>query len=196
MVAPSSVKHPLAGAWFWRHQQGAVFGMDARLVMILFGTIVVVASVILFNKIDSAETAALAKRIQVVDDELKNMQFDLGIFPPFALENRAAPTMALLWDESVLRPQYRKLWNGPYIYPEQMGSYNWEMRYASTTPDTTCTTTNTCYVWLGVRPVAPDKLPALKEIYGVAQDADEGNALFKFQRNAKDFTIWVRSIER
>ncbi len=195
MAVLSSLRHA-ACSWPVHNQRGAVFGMDARLVLILFSTIVVVASVIMFGKIDSAETAALIKRIRMVDDELQNLRVDLGVFPPFALENAAEPTMQLLWNADVLKPQYRKLWHGPYLTREQLGDYDWQLNYASTHPDTPCNTTNTCFVWLGIAPVSADMLPALKQNYGLPADAQEGINSFYFQQDTKDYMIWVRSHKR
>ena len=128
-------------------QRGAMFGLDARIALAIFGTLTVATGYMGMSKLQTASDAALYKEIFAIEDALDQMQADLGVFHMFAIDNSDfVNDLLALNDSSLIKAQYRARWNGPYLegfnrnHPKY-GSY--DVRYRGG-----CDISSTCTVML------------------------------------------------
>ncbi|MCA3243707.1 MAG: hypothetical protein INF43_00175 [Alphaproteobacteria bacterium] len=136
-------------------QRGALFGLDARLALVVFGVVVLIAGYTAFGRLVSAKQVALVGELQGLEQALAHYQADLGTFFPFTLNKgiddpESAEDLAALWDVSRVAPGFQARWNGPYVAREtlqsrQYGRYGLFYAQANREP---CTETTDCLLWL------------------------------------------------
>lgn len=147
------------------NQQGALFGLDARMAIAVFAIIAVVAGYVAFGRIQTAKDAVLIKDLQVFDEALAGYQADMGTFFLFTLakndvEDTGAEDLEALWDKNKVLPGFQPHWNGPYVHGEtrqHKGFGKWTVFYAQGDRQNICTQDSDCYVWLALSNV-PAKL--------------------------------------
>ena len=133
-------------------QRGAMFGLDARMALAIFGTIAVFSGYVGISKLTSANRAAFIKEVLAYEDAIQQIQTDVGVFYQFAIAapDGVADFNAIEFNANIAA-QYRPRWNGPYIegirqdHP-QYGTFTLVSRQADGT--TACNISNNCYVWL------------------------------------------------
>ena len=134
-------------------QRGAMFGLDARIALAIFGTITVAAGYVGVSKIETARDAALYKEILAIEDAMEQMQTDLGVFYQFAIQTSDfVNDINALNDKSLLKTKYQSRWNGPYLEGfdrnnARFGTY--DVRYRGG-----CTISNSCTVMIRLTNVA------------------------------------------
>lgn len=133
-------------------QRGAMFGLDARMALAIFGTIAVVSGYMGISKLTTANRAAFIKEVLAYEDAIQQIQTDVGVFYQFAIaaSNGVTDFNAIEFNTNIAA-QYRPRWNGPYIegirqdHP-QYGSFT--LTYRQENGTTVCNISNNCYVWL------------------------------------------------
>ena len=135
-------------------QRGAMFGLDARIALAIFGTLAIVSGYVGISKFQTAKDAAFMKELFAVEEAMELMQTDLGVFYDFAMASGNTPQEKLLAlnDVSYINPKYQSRWNGPYLEGlEQPNRYtNTDYRLFSTQVDlsTGCNISNACYMMI------------------------------------------------
>lgn len=168
-------------------QRGALFGLDARLALVVFGVVVLIAGYTAFGRLTTAKETALIGELQGLEQALTHYQADMGTFFPFTLNKgvddpESAEDLAALWDQSRLLPGFQARWNGPYVARETLksrtyGSYGLFYAQANREP---CTEAIDCKLWLSL-----SRVPAA-EWASVNQLLDEGGG--KYPEKAEETT--------
>jgi hypothetical protein len=133
-------------------QTGAMFGLDARLAMVIFAALSVVVGFIGFSRIDTAREARLIREINAMDDALRAYQADMGTFFSFTLKNADGLTdLEALWNKEKVKLGFQPHWNGPYLHEETRNHKiygTWSTFYAPANREDLCTGQSNCYVWI------------------------------------------------
>lgn len=146
-------------------QSGMMFGLDARLAMLIFALLAVVAGYVGFGRIAIARQAALVGELQAYEQALEHYQADMGTFYLFTLnkpvnDDSSIEDIRALWDVSMVKPGFQGHWNGPYFTTETRKSRNYgnySIFYAQKDRRNYCTTDSDCYIWLSLTQV-PEKI--------------------------------------
>jgi len=144
----------------FKNQRGALFGLDARVALLIFISLSIVAGYAGFSRISTAKETALAKEMKAIDQAFTQLQVDMGTFLMFALNNPIdAKNFAVLWDKFYLKPAFRKHWNGPYytdqhLWHKEYGGYS--IHFAQGDHSSGCISTSQCYVWIELTEVPYD----------------------------------------
>lgn len=138
-------------------QRGAMFGLDARISMAIFGTIAIAVGYTGISKLTAAKDAALYKEILAIEDAMDLMQTDLGVFYQFAIgTSNGANDIDALNDSSLIAAKYRSRWNGPYLEGLKSdhplyGAYT--ILYRQPTGAAACNINNDCFATISLASV-------------------------------------------
>lgn len=146
-------------------QRGAMFGLDARLAMMIFAIMATVAGFVAFGRINMARTAALAGEIEAITEAMKAYQTDMGTFYLFTLDKPVDDDSSLeditaLWNPAMVKEGFKNRWHGPYVTFESRKHRNygnWSIFYAQGDRKNYCTTDSDCFIWLSLSNV-PTKI--------------------------------------
>lgn len=135
-------------------QRGAMFGLDARIALAIFGIITILVGYTGIAKLATASNAAFIKEILAYEDALVQMQADLGVFHQFAVatSNGVNDFNAIEFAPNIAA-QYRNRWNGPYIegIRQNHPTYgNFTVTYKQEDGSTVCNINNNCFVWINL----------------------------------------------
>ncbi len=195
----------------YRSQSGAMFGLDARLAMMIFAIMATVAGYVAYGRIAMARNAALIGEIDAMSDALRSYQVDMGTFFLFTLDKPVDDESSLeditaLWDKSRVRQGFRNRWHGPYTTFETRKNRtygNWSIFYAQGDRRNYCTTDSDCFVWLSLSNVPADKWTEVNSWYDEAggrekeprgEDITRGRIQADGVTNPR--TLIIRTIER
>ncbi|MFZ2620881.1 MAG: hypothetical protein WAX89_08430, partial [Alphaproteobacteria bacterium] len=164
-----------------RHQRGAMFGMDARIALMIFGLMAVVTGYAGYSRISSAREAKLAREVQAIDQALTQYQSDMGTFFPFTItDSDGATDMEALWDKTRIKAGFATNWNGPYTHIESRkhsGFGTWGLVYGQADRTDFCTLDTACYVWIRLTDVPASQWEAVNRVvdegYGNAPEAPD-----------------------
>lgn len=133
-------------------QRGAMFGLDARIALSIFGTLAVVSGYVGISKFTTAQHAALFKEILAYEDALEQMNTDLGVFYSFAVSPSSNSNNFLaIEDGSLIAAKYRNRWNGPYIDGIRQDHPLYGTFSVGAYRDngvSACNINNDCYLWI------------------------------------------------
>ena len=103
---------------FMTNQRGALFGLDARIALAIFGVLSVVAGVAIVTSIDGTRAQVMATELADTTQALESFHHDLktDIFLSLSSPTENGAFQAL-YDNSVImeRDNLKARWNGPYI---------------------------------------------------------------------------------
>ena len=189
------------------NQRGAMFGLDARLAMVIFATLSVVGGFLGYGRISMAKDARLISELQSMDQAVRTYQADMGTFFPFTLEESDGITdLEALWKKDRLKPGFQVHWNGPYVHEHTLDHKHygrWGVYYSQADREQICTTQSNCYLWLRLTDVPADRWAVvnqtLDEAYGDEPEED-GTAihsgLVQADSNLDPRQLFYRSVER
>jgi hypothetical protein len=140
-------------------KKGAMFGLDARIALVVFGTIGLISTAALLTTIKQTELTDLINEAKVVHDAYQSYEYDTG---SYVVEQSTA-----LLKSSELLTSVKAGWQGPYLTNQMaaspdnltklvanVGTYSilrTKDRSASAEADTpfvACASTDVCYLWL------------------------------------------------
>lgn len=155
------------------NQNGAMFGLDARIAMAIFSALIVVVGYVGFGRIQTARQAALVADVDAIENALTNYQADLGTFYMFTLEKSydtgdTTEDITALWDKSKVKQGFQGRWNGPYLHRTSRARPPYglfSVSYATEDRDTECTSQTKCYVWLSLTKVPAEVWGAVDNYY-------------------------------
>lgn len=157
-------------------QRGAMFGMDARIALAIFGAVAVIAGYIGISKLVTAKEAALVKELNAISQATQQAQTDVGTFYLFALDGfddasapydvpDAANAFMSLADSTNIDAKFRPRWNGPYldITTNDHRTYgSWKLVARQEDDVTaTCDFDTTCSMWIQLDGVPGDMFTAV-----------------------------------
>ncbi len=138
-----------------------MFGLDARLAMMIFSILAIVSGYVAFGRIGMARNAALAGEVEAITQALTQYQTDMGTFYLFTLnkapnDDSSLEDLSALWNPDMVKTGFRNRWNGPYVNFEtrRHRTYgNWSIFYAQSDRMNYCTTDSDCFIWLSLSKV-------------------------------------------
>jgi len=92
--------------------KGAMFGLDARIALAIFGALSVISGAALYNAIQEAKVVAILTEADNVAKAVEQYYLDTGVLPPFSASNSAQNLSA---KALITKPSGVTNWNGPYI---------------------------------------------------------------------------------
>lgn len=197
-----------------KSQRGAMFGMDARIAMSIFGALSIVAGYTAFSKITSSREAALYNELSEIDYALRQYALDMGIFPLFTINGMtispsvtadATRSFNALWTTTTnVAATYTPRWNGPYLNIDTndhpiYGAFT--VTFAQADHTTACTSTVTCYAWINLTNVPAEIWESVNAYVDEENGATpEGTPLTSGRVQASGAvnprTLFYRSVER
>lgn len=145
---------------FLKNQHGAMFGLDARITLIIFGALAAVTGVIMSNVAPEANSTALATDLNNVSQAYENYILDTGRNPAYLSKaNKAKENFMVL----IENPKTFG-WQGPYLllgnnkHPKYgyYGLVEGEFNTAGAPPVIPCSASSSCVVWLKLTEVPTD----------------------------------------
>lgn len=192
-----------------KNQSGALFGVDARISMVIFAVLSVAVGAFTFGRIQTARDTALISELTEIDQAIRELQSDIGTFTSFAMERVEKPdNFAALWDVNRLNLQYQNLWNGPYYSKHEHTSAFYGEYSLEFLPDDhlsgTCTYKNECYVWIKLTNVPLEVWQRINTHFDQAgernkEDAETAHRVGKIRAGdsyGEEITLYYRSISR
>ncbi len=159
-------------------QSGAIFGLDARIALAIFGVISVVAGVAIVVNMDSVRGKSLAQELNETGQAVESLVTDLNtdLFPALTQPSEKNAFTAL-FDNSVLTEEgnLRSRWLGPYIkftsteHP-RYSTMVLQPRQADHT--VLCSPGSDCYLWIVYSNV---KLNIAEEANNIIDNPNEQN---------------------
>lgn len=135
------------------NQTGAVFGLDARLSLAIFGALTLIAGAYTALNINDARTDAFIQELRDTTEAIQSIHYDLKTDLSRALENPTGKNAyRVLYDPELLSNQrLRARWLGPYLnktnstHPRYGEIY---LRRRGEDIRNDCLNSGTCYWWL------------------------------------------------
>lgn len=140
-------------------KKGAMFGLDARIALVVFGTIGLVSTAALLTTIQQTELTDLINEAKVVHDAYQTYEYDTGSY--------VAEQSTALLKSSELLTSAKAGWQGPYLTNQMaeapdnltklvanVGTYSIlkakdrDAAAETDTPFVACVSTEVCYLWL------------------------------------------------
>jgi len=168
-----------------KSQRGAMFGLDARVAMVIFGTASVLAGTAIFGSMREFESRAMAKELRAMHQAVEGIHNDLQA----AVRSRLTTpndtnSFTALYTDTVLTAAGQARWLGPYItlssntHPSY-GAVSLTRRSTANAPGSACTATDgTCYLYLLYTAVPDGVITELDEEF----DNSDGNTAGLIQR--------------
>lgn len=150
-------------------QRGAMFGLDARIALAIFGILSIVVGAAVVINLDEANAKALASELTDTTRAIEAIHQDLktDIFLTLTKPSDREAFKALFNNEGITEEgNLRNRWNGPYIrFTSTLHPRYGEMTLQKRKEDHTlpCDDEDLCYLWLVYGEVKPAVLFALND---------------------------------
>ncbi|HAG52262.1 MAG TPA: hypothetical protein DCL21_00560 [Alphaproteobacteria bacterium] len=185
-------------------KKGAMFGLDARIALTIFGALSVISGAALYSAIKQARVVALANEFKEVVKAYEAYVLDTGKDINSGLYTADNPTLPLIQDDSVTG------WNGPYISYPQSADYasgidhaqydyfyiskaNKEDWDVSGNPNLAnlCDGSKKCYAWIALRMgTTSSAITSMAESLDEYFDGSDGKnkGLFRYDATSSAYT--------
>lgn len=188
-----------------------MFGLDARIALTIFSTLVVIAGFVGFSRIQAARQAALVADVEAISNALAAYQADLGTFYMFTVEKPegsedTAEDLTALWDKSRVKQGFQGHWSGPYLHRTSRARPPYglfSVFYAQHDRQSECTAQSQCYTWLSLTKVPAQEWETVNSFYDEAdksgnEDAGQKILTGKVQADGATDprTLYVRTTSR
>ncbi len=156
----------------FKNQKGAMFGLDARVALAIFGGLSVIAGAAVISSITETNVTALTTEFDNISKGYINQVFDTGV--------DTVTFDDLLTDSGAVS------WNGPYLTiasndQVRFGTYSLgEGPDAAAANPTGAACVGICYVWLELSEVPTPIAELLDEAIDGTEPADAANGNFRF----------------
>lgn len=145
---------------FMLNNKGAMFGLDARIALAIFGALSVISGAALYSAIQESRTVSLLASLNEVSKAIEQYMLDTGADLVKGHSSSRFDMESLVKDLSIVG------WNGPYLsygnstdanlyledglpVGERLGSrYATDDDFPTATDIVVCTTGKPCYVWI------------------------------------------------
>lgn len=160
--------------FFIRQQTGAMFGLDARISLAIFGVLSIVAGGYAVLGMSSIQANSLSKELTETAVAIESIHNDIEYDLHMALENPSDENaFKALFDDSVLQSgKFRAHWLGPYIRATSSVHPKYgDMRIIKRLKDHKyeCGSGEDCYLYLVYAEVSPDTVDDLNGILDGAE---------------------------
>ena len=172
------------------NKKGAMFGLDARIALAIFGALSVISGAALYSAINQSKVVAYQSQLSELEKAVSSYLLDTGIDLPIASITGAITTY-LTEDNGITG------WKGPYLQAERetagdanrldfgfLDSYYFKVKVANDSawesPEDNadgngeCSSASTCYYWMEVRFHSSSVLNELDLAYDGELNSAEG----------------------
>lgn len=185
------------------NQQGAMFGLDARITLAIFSGLSVLAGYTITTNMDYITGGALTDELNNISDAVDGYHHDLkqDIFKTLISPTPENAIRALYDSENITSGRFRARWLGPYIEYRSTNHHKYgEMRLEKRTErfNTTCqSTSKTCYLYLTFKNVPLGTIEKVNEDYdGRDEPAPELEGRVQWdmrqQTGEEQYQLWYR----
>jgi Tfp pilus assembly protein PilE len=192
---------------FTNTKKAAMFGLDARIALAIFGALSVISGAALYSAIKEAKITAIITQLNEVSKAVESYYIDTGEY----LEVESSSTFRFKLSQLFINDNNVSNWNGPYLSIEQSTNntnalkyslgYDGEVVFAesgtwdstSTAGDNTiCDTGDKCSVWIGLLNIDTKLADEIdKKIDGVS---DSYNGKIRRFDNGANHKVFFKSI--
>lgn len=108
------------------NKKGAMFGLDARIALVIFGALSVISGAALYSAIQQSKVVSIVVSIQEINKAIEEYFLATGINLPYAGTSAYNVNVKELVESSITG------WKGPYLsYTEDSGSFWSRFQYTS-----------------------------------------------------------------
>lgn len=100
-------------------KKAAMFGLDARIALTIFGALSVISGAALYSAIQQSKVTAHLATLKEIEKAVEQYYLDTGVLPPVST---TSSTLDLSFYALVEKPSDVTGWNGPYISMTKLGS--------------------------------------------------------------------------
>lgn len=186
-------------------QRGGFFGLDARVALIIFSTLTLVAGYAGLKAFGQVKAQGLVTDMRAMGKGLAQMEADLGVNAYDAVSTCGGPMIGFckqikvyraLFDDSVLESAYTSRWHGPYITPQpEPPKYGDTMVSAGDSIFSSCVNGQACYSWLTLGEVRMSGSVAESindTLDGVGEASPDTSGSFMWADNGTSLTVYYR----
>lgn len=181
-------------------QKGAIFGLDARISLVIFSGLTIIAGITLSSRISSITGSALVDETKKIGLAIEGLHLDLKTDIYKALDNpNEENAFASLYTDETLNPgKPRSRWLGPYVdfRSNKHPSYgNMAVHKRGESHEEICRAGDICYLWLTMDRVPVNSLSYVNKAYdGEHEDLPEIRGRIQWDKgNIEDHHIlWYR----
>ena len=109
-------------------KKGAMFGLDARIALAIFGALSVISGAALYSAIQQAKITKISVEMRELEKAFEAVYLDLGYLPNADSTGTAPSIKSNILNKNVESSSY---WNGPYYASSYAGNDNSNMVVAS-----------------------------------------------------------------
>lgn len=176
-------------------QKGAMFGLDSRIALAIFGIISVLAGAFAAVNTLTIQAQGFSEELKGFRGAIEGIHRDLqrGLHSSL-ITNTSANAMQALYDSSVIQAAYRNKWVGPYvdrstsIHPKY-GTMLIE-RYED--DHTTACTVNPCYLWLTYSDVRLSIIEKINEVMDGTGEASPSTSGLIHWSGSDPYKLWYK----
>lgn len=184
-------------------QRGGIFGLDARVALIIFTVLTLVTGYTGIKAYSQLKAQGFAGELRAISKGMSQMEIDLGRRARSALSVCIMPdcqydTYNILFNNTAIAGAYRSRWHGPYITPHSVPHPQYGMATVDYSREdlSSCTDGSTCYAWLTWSGVKLNEA-ALKNVNDMVDSAGEVTpdsiGLFRWADNGDGtFAVYYR----
>ena len=108
-------------------KKGAMFGLDARIALAIFGSLSVISGASLYSAIKESKSVSFYTQITEIEKAIEALYLDVGYLPYEDNTTYTVPYVSYLYEN---KPATLSTWNGPYIArPDSSHSSTTEMLF-------------------------------------------------------------------
>ena len=113
-------------------KKGAMFGLDARIALAIFGVLSVIFGAALYSAIKDAKVVAIITEMDNIDKAVTSYMLDTGSYIPLTTHSEDYKQRGFLKARELLESSAID-WKGPYITIEENGSNDYRIDIATST---------------------------------------------------------------
>lgn len=185
----------------WSNQRGALFGMDARISLAIFGAMAIVAGAYTANNIYATKAQGFSKELSEVTEAIEAIHNDLGEDLHSSLESVSDENAYVaLYDNVRIKPgRLRGRWLGPYLQTATSTHKNFgEIRVTKAGEEAKkdCVAGHICYLWITYDNVPMGVLESLNKTFdGHDEVGAEAMGRVQWHDGYEDnrYVLWFRA---
>lgn len=141
---------------FNRKQRGGIFGLDARVALIIFTVLTLVSGYTGLRAYSQLKAQGFVSELRAISKGMSQMEMDTGqrakdILATCIMPDCLYDTYRVLFDETLVSSAYLSRWHGPYITPQSIPHPQYGIGYVDyyqSSMPTACTNGSPCYNWI------------------------------------------------
>ena len=177
-------------------QQGAMFGVDARISLMIFAVLSVITGSIVTTNLSKIQAQSLSDEFAKMGKSIEGIHHDIeDDIHKSLIEPSDENAIAALFDPLVIKPgRPRARWLGPYIKYDS----NFHPKYgkmlltkAEENHENNCVSRNLCFLWLSFGSVPKDVVLHTNDIFdGENEDSPRTSGRIQWQEIDKKNNLW------